>query len=147
MPTQRFKEKLVDWQVLHDNLMAHLADMPQLTADHTALGQVLTQTQDLENEQDAARAALRAVNQQRKQTSNQGTNARNRLATGLRLALGAESEKLIEFNINPRPRVTQRKRLTAVEKAARAATRATARAAAARAAEKATPLPILPAAP
>jgi hypothetical protein len=147
MATQRFKEKLIDWQVLHDNLMPRLTDMPQLTADHAALGQVLTQTQDLENRQDAARAALRGVNEQRKQLSNQGTNARNRLAAGLRFALGAENPELVGFNINPRPRTTQRKRLSAAEKAARAATRATARAAAAKAAEKETPLPILPTTP
>jgi len=129
MATKRFKEKLIDWQVLHDNLAQHLTDMPQLTADQTALGQALTQAQALENKQDAARAVLRDVNQQRKDLSKQGNDLRNRLALGLRYALGNTNEKLIEFGISPRPRTLQRTRLSEAEKAARAASRAAAKAA------------------
>jgi hypothetical protein len=125
MATKSFQQQLKDWQVLHDNLAPRLTDLPQFTADHTALGQVLTQAQDLENKQDAARATLRDVNQQRQQMTKQGTDLRNRLALGLRYAFGTTSEKLIEFGIDPRPRTLQRTRLSEAEKAARAAARAT----------------------
>jgi hypothetical protein len=137
--SQRFKEKLVDWQVLHDNLAPRLPDMPALAADHAVLAQILEKTQELENQQDAARAALRDINQQRQETATQGKDTRNRLALGLRHILGAENEKLIEYGIKPRPRKLQRQQLSAAQKSARAAERAAAKAAAALAKEKPPP--------
>jgi septal ring factor EnvC (AmiA/AmiB activator) len=136
---QRFKEQLVDWQVLHDNLAPRLPDMPALAADHAVLAQVLTKSQELENQQDSARAVLRDVNQQRRETATQGRSTRKRLALGLRHVLGAENEKLIEFGIKPLPRKLQRQQLSAAQKAARAAERAAAKAAAALAKEKPPP--------
>jgi hypothetical protein len=145
--TQRFKEKLIDWQVLHDNLAPRLTDMPALAADHAVLAQVLGKTQALENQQDAARAVLRDINQQRKETATQGKDTRKRLALGLRHILGAENEKLIEFGIKPSPRKLQRQQLSAAQKAARAAERAAAKAAAAFAKEKPPPPTPQPATP
>ena len=53
--------------MLFDNLMPRLTDMPLLAPDHTNLGALLAQARELENQQEAARAHLRAVNQQRRQ--------------------------------------------------------------------------------
>jgi 16S rRNA G1207 methylase RsmC len=144
MPTKRFKEQLVDWQVLHDNLAPRLTDMPQLAADHTALAQVLTQALDLENKQEAARAVLRDVNQQRRQMKTQGRSLQRRLTLGLKATLGEQNEKLIEFAVKPRQRQFPRQQRSAAEKAARAAARAAAKAAAAKAAEKAAEPPPTP---
>ncbi len=125
--TTRFKEKLVDWQTMFDNLDPKLADMPQFTADHAALGAILTQGRDLEKRQDAARSELRDINQQRKEMIQNGADLRDRLARGLQGVLGPKSERLIEFGVKPLPRVVRRKRLTAAEKAARDAAAATAK--------------------
>lgn len=136
MPTKRFKEQLMDWKVLHDNLAPHLPDMPQVADDHAALAQVLAQALDLENKQDAARSVLRDLNQQRKDTKKQGQAVQRRLALKLKGAFGEQNEKLIEFAVKPRPRQITRQQLSAAEKAARAAARAAAKATAAKAAEK-----------
>jgi len=149
MATKRFDQQLRDWQVLHDNLAPHLTDMPQLAADHTALAGILTQARDLENKQEDARSALRDVNQQRREMKKGGRAVQRRLALGLKVALGEESEKLISFGVKPRQRQFPRQQRSAAEKATRAAARAVAKAAAAKAAEKASepPLPPIPATP
>jgi len=144
MPTKRFKEQLMDWKVLHDNLAPHLPDMPLVADDHAALAQVLAQALDLENKQDAARSALRDLNQQRKETRKQGQAVQRRLAVKLKGTLGEQNEKLIEFAIKPRQRQFPRQQRSAAEKAARAASRAAAKAAAAKAAEKAAEPPTPP---
>jgi hypothetical protein len=113
MSNRTFKESLGDWQVLYDNLAPQLTDMPLLSPDHTALGALLGQARDLENRQEAARAQLRDVNQQRRQMLKQGGDTSGRLALGLKSILGAQNEKLIEFGVKPRPRKLRRKKAAA----------------------------------
>jgi hypothetical protein len=125
-----FKKTVGDWQVLYDNLTSHLTDMPQLTGDHTALGAVLGRARDLQNQQEAATGLARDLNQQRRELLKEGGGSADRLASGLRIALGKTSEKLIQFGVKPRPRSIERPRLTPAEKAVRAAQRAAAKAAA-----------------
>jgi hypothetical protein len=117
--TTRFKEKLINWQSMYDTLAPKLTDMPQFTADHSALGVVLAQGRDLEKRQDIALGELRDVNQLRKEMIAQGAELRDRLASGVQAVLGRKSEKLLEFGVKPRPRIVRRKRLTKAEKAAR----------------------------
>jgi len=117
--TKRFKEKLIDWQTMFDTLAPKLTDMPQFTADHTALGTVLADARDLEKRQDIARSELQDINQQRKEMIQQGGDLRDRLASGVQSVLGRKSEKLIEFGVKPKARLIRRKRLTKAEKAAR----------------------------
>jgi hypothetical protein len=143
--TQRFKEKLVDWQVLVDNLAPRLTDLPQLAADHAALAKVLGDAKGLENEQEMARAAFEKVNASRKSLSKQGTVLRNRLSHGLKGALNPDNTELKEFRIKPQKPPVGRTRLTPLQKAERAAARAQAKAEAAKAAEKPdTPEPAHP---
>jgi hypothetical protein len=122
---QSFKDNLTDWQSLVENLKPHLTDMPALAADHAALTAVVTQAHALESQQDLHKANLRDVNQQRNTIAAQGRTLRSRLATGLKLTLGSQSERLLEFGVNPRPRVTRAKRLSTAEKAEKAAAAAT----------------------
>jgi len=132
----RFKEKIVDGQVLFDNVTPQLTDSPQLAADHTSLGNSLAQARDLQGRQETVKGQLRDINEQRLQVAKQTDDLRRRLVSGLKAVLGPDSTKLLEFGIKPRPRDIQRSRLTPAAKAARAAGRATARAAALAAAEK-----------
>ena len=110
---KRFKEKLVDWQVLYDSLVPRITAMPHLAADHQALGNLLTESRDLEKGQEAARSQLRDINQRRKELGTQATELNSRLSLGLRSSLGSRSEKLIEFGVKPVPR-TRRKAKGAV---------------------------------
>jgi len=136
MATQRFKEKIVDAQVLFDNVTPRLTDIPQLTADHTALGSTLAEARDLQARQESAEGQLRNLNDQRRDVAKRTADLRRRLAAGLKAALGPDSIGLLEFGIRPRPQTFTRTRLTPAQKAARAVERALAKAAALQAQEK-----------
>jgi hypothetical protein len=133
--TQRFKEKLVDWQVLHGNLVPRLTDLPHLAADHAALAKVLADAKGLENEQETSRAAFQKVNQQRRDLAKQGTVLHRRLSLSLKGSLNPDNRELTEFRIKPQKPPVGRRRLTPAQKAERAVARAQAKAAAAKAAE------------
>ena len=137
--TQRFKEKLVDWQVLVDNLAPRLTDLPHLAADHAALAKVVADAHGLENQQETARAAFQKINQERRDLAKQGTVLHRRLSLSLRGALNPDNRDLSAFRIKPQRSPSGRPRLTPVEKAERAAARAQAELAEAKAAE--TPEP------
>ncbi len=141
--SKRFKEKIVDGQVFFDNLTPRLTDMPQLTADHTALGTALAQARDLESRREAAKADVRGLNGQRLQTAEQAADLRRRLTDGLRSVLGADSPQLTGFGAKPLGKPAVRVRLTATEKAVRAAARAAAKAAALEA-QQPPPTPVTP---
>ena len=135
--TQRFKEKLVDWQVLVDNLTPRLTDFPQLAADHDALAKVVADAHGLENEQETARAAFQKVNQQRRDLAQQGKVLHSRLSLSLKGRLNPDNRDLTEFRIKPQKPPAPRRRLTPLQKAERALARAQARVTAAKAAEAA----------
>jgi hypothetical protein len=130
MANKRFKEKIVDGQVLFDNVAPRLTDLPQLATNHTALGTALDQARELEGQQETLEGQLRDLNVRRKKLAQDTADLRRRLTTGLQSALGPDSTALLEFGIVPRP-TTRRRRvtLTPAEKAARAAQRAAAKAA------------------
>ncbi len=111
-----FKDNLVDWQTLVDSLTPHLTDMPALVPDHDALAAFVTQARTLETQQDLHKSGLRDVNKQRMTIAVQAGALRTRLATGLKLTLGSDSEKLLEFRVKPRSKATPN-RLSPAEKA------------------------------
>jgi septal ring factor EnvC (AmiA/AmiB activator) len=127
--TNVFAARLNDWQKLVDNLKPHLAEMPNLAADHATLTGLIDQTLALQGQQDVHLASLRDVVSQRNELAKQARKARNRLAAGLQSAFDHESDKLIEFGVKPRARRSSL-RLTPLEKAENAAARAAAKAAA-----------------
>jgi len=102
---RNYKKILGDWQVLYDNLTPRLNDMPLVATDHTTLGTILGQARTLQNQQEAANAQLRDINQQRRQIVTDGTDAASRLGHALMSILGTKNEKLIEFGVKPLPRV------------------------------------------
>jgi len=146
MATKRFKEKIVDSQVLYDNVAPRLTDLPQLADHHKALGDVLAQARTLEGQQETLKGQLRDLNDRRQKVAEQAADLRRRLTAGLQAALGPDSKALLELGIQPRP-VARRRRiiLTPAQKAARAAQRAAAKAAALAAEEQPAPPPPAPA--
>jgi hypothetical protein len=136
MATKRFKDLVGEGQVLFDNLAPHLTDIPQLAADHAALGNALAQARDLEGRQETAKGQLRELNDQRGQVAQQTADLRRKLIASLKGSLGTDNLKLLEFGVKPRPQTFKRPRLTPAQKAARAAERAVAKAATLAAAEE-----------
>ncbi len=102
---RNYKKILGDWQVLYDNLTPRLNDMPLVANDHGTLGTILGQARTLQNQQEAANAQLRDINQQRRQIVTDGSDAASRLGHALKSILGTKNEKLIEFGVKPLPRV------------------------------------------
>src|SRR5206468_8016302 len=80
-------------------------DMPLVATDHATLGTILGQARTLQNQQEAANAQFRDINQQRRQIVNDGGDAASRLGHALKSILGTKNEKLIEFGVKPLPRV------------------------------------------
>jgi hypothetical protein len=108
MANRNYKKILGDWQVLYDNLTPRLNDMPLIASDHANLGTLLNQARSLQNQQEAASAQLRDVNQQRRQMVNDGGEAVSRLGHALKSILGEKNEKLIEFGVKPVRRVRRK---------------------------------------
>lgn len=140
-----FNDTLNDWQALVVNLKPHLADLPNLAADHGTLSALVDPIRALQAQQDVHEASLRDVVSQRMLLAAQARKARNRLAAGLQSAFDHESDKLLEFGIKPRVR-RGALRLTKLEKAQKAAERTATRAAELAAAQQPTvvSVPIAP---
>ncbi len=142
MSSKSFNTLIGNGQVLYDNLAPHLTDIPQLAADHAALGNALAQARDLEGRQETAKGQLRELNQQRRQAAQQAADLRRKLTATLKGSLGTDTLKLLEFGVKPRPQKLQRQRLTPAQKAARAAERAAAKATELAAKEKQPTTPV-----
>ena len=121
---KRFKEKIVEAQVLYDNVAPRLTDLPQLADHHKALGTALAQARDLEGQQETAKGHLRDLNVRRQKQAEETADLRRRLTTGLQSALGPDNTALLELGIKPRRTTLRRRSLTPAEKAVRAAERA-----------------------
>jgi hypothetical protein len=103
-----FKENLVTWRTMANNLEPRLDDLPYLRDQHAALVALLAHAEGLQAEQAFFAAKLQDINQQRAAASREGRQLRNRIASGLQHALGAESEQLVEFGVPPRRRRARR---------------------------------------
>jgi hypothetical protein len=83
-----FKEDLVHWKTLVENLAPHLAALPHLAADHRALSALVAEAFTLERQQEVQRANLRQVDRQRRAIVLRARSLQNRLATGIQNAFG-----------------------------------------------------------
>jgi hypothetical protein len=116
-----FKENLVTWRTMADNLAARLDEMPYLREQHAALSALVEHAEKLEARQSRYKSRLQQVNRERTAAALQGRRLRNRIAEGLKAFFGPESPQLIAFGVPPQPQNQRRRRLTKAEKAARAA--------------------------
>jgi hypothetical protein len=104
MPTKgsTLPERIARWKVIHTNLTPVLPEMPHLTELHTELGKVITQSEDLDGRNEALKAESREVTRMRDDLGKTGDDLRNRLGAALRTVHGFDSEKLLEFGLQPR---------------------------------------------
>ena len=126
--SKSYKENLVDWQTLADNLAPRVGDLPHLAADQKALADLVTQAHTLQDQRDAHKASLQDLNKQRQALAAQAKRVQSRLAATLRGHFDPDSEKLVEFGVKPRRKLVRRTHVAKVELAQKAAARAAARA-------------------
>jgi len=128
--SKSYKENLVDWQTLAENLAPRVPDLPHLAADQKALSDLVAQAHTLQDQRDAHKASLQDLNKQRQTLAAQAKRVQTRLAVGLRNAFDVDSEKLVEFGVKPRRKTVRRSRAAKLESAQKAVARAAAHAAA-----------------
>jgi len=116
-----FKESLVAWRTMADNVAEHLDEMPHLRKLQESLAALVEHAQALLGESQLYESKLRDTNRRRMDAFVAGRELRNRLVASLQGTLGQKNERLIEFGVAPRPRHARRHRLTAAERAAQAA--------------------------
>jgi hypothetical protein len=104
-----FSASLDAWRTMADNLAAHLDEMPQLRGLQEALRAIVERGEALISEAYLHESRLRAVNHEKTVVFREGREIRNQLALGLQAALGVHSERLIKFNVPPRPREIRRR--------------------------------------
>ena len=95
-------ERIARWKVIHTNFVPLLPEMPHLAGLHEELGKVIIQSEDLDVRNEAIKAQSREVNRMRDDLGKTGDDLRNRLGAALRTLHGFNSEKLIEFGLQPR---------------------------------------------
>ena len=105
-----FAAKVVNWELIRTNIRPHLDGMPHVQPLLTELEGVLTEARELDSVQEVARGQLRDVTRRRQELEQRGEKLRRRLAAHLKGSFGFTSEQLIQFGINPRPRVIRRKK-------------------------------------
>jgi len=103
-------EKIARWKVITTGLKPLLGDMPHLADLHGQLEKIITQSEELDARNEALKSESREVNKTRATLSKSGDDLRKRLAASLKTSYGFDSEKLIEFGVQPqRPRGRDKK--------------------------------------
>ncbi|HWN42194.1 MAG TPA: hypothetical protein VNW71_08225 [Thermoanaerobaculia bacterium] len=103
-----FASKVTSWEILATNLQPYLEGMPHLQAFYEQLLALSLLARGLDGQQESARAQARELTRRRQEAEREGENLRARIAAHLRATFGFTSEQLIQFGINPRPRVARR---------------------------------------
>jgi len=134
--SKSYKENLVDWQTLAENLAPRVPDLPHLAADQKALSDLVAQAHALQDQRDAHKASLQDINKQRRVLATQARRVQNRLAASLRGTFDPDSEKLVEFGVKPRRKTVRRTREAKLASAQKVAARAAAEVAALEAAKQ-----------
>jgi hypothetical protein len=116
-----FKESLVAWRAMADNVAARLDEMPHLRESQEALLALVERSAGLLALASHYEAKLREVNRQKELAFGEGRELRNRLAHRLRGTLGPHDPQLIGFGVPPSPLDQRRNRPTRAERARHAA--------------------------
>ncbi|HEX3555325.1 MAG TPA: hypothetical protein VIA62_19035 [Thermoanaerobaculia bacterium] len=105
-----FGAKITNWDLANTNVKPHLAEMPQVQPLQAELEAVIVEARSLDSRQELARSQARDLTRQRQDIEKRGEDLRRRIASHLRGTFGFTSEQLVQFGVNPRPRVSRRKK-------------------------------------
>jgi len=83
-------------------LEPQLGELPLLVPLHTELKGIILQSEELDTRQAALKAETQEINRIREELATRGDELRNRIAATLRTVHGFDSEKLIEFGVQPK---------------------------------------------
>ena len=121
-----FSIRMNNLQLMRNNLEPKLGQMEYLRPIHEEITAVVTESRQVDAEQENARKVLAELVRRRQELEKRGETLRLRAAAMLRGTFGFTSEELIPFGIRPRPRNTApRKRKTKAEKEAEVAKKQT----------------------
>jgi hypothetical protein len=99
-----------DWQQLLTAIIANASDLEPLETLRQQLATTLVEVQDFSSREKANRSERQQWTQKRQEAMVRGKDLASRLRSGLRLAYGSRTEKLVEFGALPlRPRKTAKK--------------------------------------
>lgn len=105
-----FGARITNWELTNTNLKPHLAEMPQVQPLQLELEGVIAEGRDLDRRQEVARSQVQDLIHQRQDLEKRGEALRRRIAAHLRGTFGFTSDQLVQFGVNPRPRVIRRKK-------------------------------------
>jgi hypothetical protein len=101
MARDRIGASTKGWQRLTTSLAANAADLPHLEAHRERLAELLTQVQNLGNQQAALTASKQEVTKQLQAAVTEARTISAFLRSGVREKYGKEAEKLVEFGLRP----------------------------------------------
>jgi hypothetical protein len=107
---KEFSNRITSWDLTSTSVKPHLPDMPQVQPLQAELETLIPVARSLDSSMELARSQARDLTQQRQAIEKRGEDLRRRIASHLRGTFGFTSEQLVQFGINPRPRVIRRKK-------------------------------------
>lgn len=107
---ETFGKKITSWELLSGNLKPLLDTMPFLQPVQAELESLIVEAKTLDQQQEQARGQARELTRKRQDAEKAGENLRRRISAHLRGQFGFTSELLVQFGVNPRPRVIRRKK-------------------------------------
>jgi hypothetical protein len=119
MSTDTLSKEIGGWEATVTNVKAKLPELPQLGPTVQELEGVVVEGKEIQSIQDVQRSELRETNQRSRELRRRGRSLRNRLAAGVQSVFGVDSMALVAFGVKPRLS-KPRRRLTPLEKVAKA---------------------------
>ncbi|HYU30855.1 MAG TPA: hypothetical protein VEW48_01715 [Thermoanaerobaculia bacterium] len=95
-------ERVARWKVMITGVEAQLGEIPLLVPLHTELKGITLQSDELDARQAALKAESQEINRVRAELGTRGDDLRNRIAAALKMVHGFDSERLLEFGIQPK---------------------------------------------
>ena len=95
-------ERIARWKVMAVGLEPQLGELPLVVPLHTELKGIILQSEELDARHEALKAETQEVNRNRDELADRGDELRSRLAAALKTVHGFDSERLIEFGIQPK---------------------------------------------
>lgn len=102
MPKKGFAENTVTWERLSERLKEHAAALPHLQEQRAELEAVIQEARALKSEHLNLTAAALSAARRLRETVARGNQLESRLRLLLKGSLGGQSEKLIQFGVQPR---------------------------------------------
>jgi len=95
-------ERKAQWKVMTAGLEPQLEEFPLLVPLHTELKGITLRSDELDARQAALKAESQEINRVRGELAARGDDLRNRIAATLKTVHGFDSERLLEFGVQPK---------------------------------------------